>query len=129
MRVCPLLGKGFVYVCVFLSLNFLCLIFDQSERCYKERRDFAHCCAMGGEREVLYLFDLVNIYKDKNGCDFCENSIVMDFEVVIKEPISSRWRNFLFVCLLFLMILLVIIFTLAVSLFYVLYKWYLTRLP
>jgi hypothetical protein len=56
---------------------------------------------MGGEREVLYLFDLVNIYKDKNGCDFCENSIVMDFEVVIKEPISSRWMNFLFVCLLF----------------------------
>jgi len=53
----------------------------------------------------------------------------MDFEVVIKEPISSHWRNFLFVCLLFLMILLVIIFTLAVSLFYVLYKWYHTRLP
>jgi hypothetical protein len=67
--------------------------------------------------------------KIKNGCDFGENSTVMDYEVVIKEPISSRWRNFLFVCLLFLMIVLVIIFTLAISLFYVLYKWYLTRLP
>jgi len=74
----------------------------------------------GGERGFYIYFHLVKVYKDKNGCDFGENPIVMDFEVVIKEPISSRWRNFLFVCLLFLMILSVIIFMLAVSLFYVL---------
>jgi hypothetical protein len=78
------------------------------------------CHGGGGERGFYIYFDLVNVYKDKNGCDFGENSIVMDFEVIIKEPISSRWMNFLFVCLLFLMILSVIIFMLAVSLFYLL---------
>ncbi len=112
-----------------MSFIFFCLIFDQSERCYKER-GILRIAAPWGERERFYIyFDLVNVYKDKNGCDFGENSIIMYFEVVIKEPISSHWRHFLFVCLLFLMICLVIIFTLAVSLFYVLYKWYLTRLP